>query len=652
MTKRTIKIIPAILIVLTIFFILSIRSYAAEISHPTILAGVNYSAVYNYDYYIAHNSDVQNTYNGNDVKTLEHFVKYGMAEGRQANATFDVSSYKNAYADLREAYGYDLKSYYLHYINYGKSEGRTATGVTNIIGAVTKAGGVNYSSVYDYAYYIAHNPDVKQAYGNDDIAALNHFVKYGMAEGRQAISTFDVHSYRLANPDVRNAYRNDLKSYYLHYINYGKAEGRTATGVTKLIGAVTTADGVNYSPIYDYAYYIAHNPDVKRAYGDDDIATLNQFVKYGMAEGRQANATFDVSSYKNEYADLRESYGKDLKSYYLHYINYGKAEGRIAIGVTTLVGTTKVNGTDYSAVYDYQYYIAHNSDVEQAFGDDDIAALNQFVKYGMAEGRQASTDFNVLLYKGNYWDLQAAFGSNLKFYYQHYLSYGKLEGRTGTIQIHNYIRAVTTGGLVYTCSICGDTHTVPGPALGIDVSSHQRIINWDAVKASGVQFAIIRCGFGDNMTSQDDAYFQRNVQECERLGISWGTYLYSYAKNITGSDASAESEYQHMVRLLQGKHPTLPVYIDMEEETGGDYVAIANYICSKLKSSGYNSGVYANLYWWDNILNDSCFNNYERWVAQYYKECQYDGSYHVWQYASDGIIPGISGNVDMDILII
>lgn len=189
-------------------------------------------------------------------------------------------------------------------------------------------------------------------------------------------------------------------------------------------------------------------------------------------------------------------------------------------------------------------------------------------------------------------------------------------------------------------------------ATGIDVSNAQGEINWDAVKASGIQFAILKCGIGDNyentLGDQDDKQFLRNVQECERLHIPWGTYLYSYAKNVTGSYESAESEYQHIMRLLQGKHPTLPVYIDMEEETGGDYVAIADYICSKLKSSGYNSGIYSNLNWWNSYLKDNRLDQYERWVAQYYQECQYDGSYHVWQYASDGVMPGISGNVDLD----
>lgn len=68
--------------------------------------------------------------------------------------------------------------------------------------------------------------------------------------------------------------------------------------------------------------------------------------------------------------------------------------------------------------------------------------------------------------------------------------------------------------------------------MGIDVSEHNGQINWEQVKASGVEFAIIRCGYGQNKTGQDDKQWIRNVTECERLGIPYGVYLYSYIKKI------------------------------------------------------------------------------------------------------------------------
>lgn len=76
-----------------------------------------------------------------------------------------------------------------------------------------------------------------------------------------------------------------------------------------------------------------------------------------------------------------------MKSYYMHYIASGKKDGRAGTGCKTLQGTV-YNGVDYSAVFDYNYYITNNGDIKAAFGDDDVAVLAHFVNYGMSEGRR------------------------------------------------------------------------------------------------------------------------------------------------------------------------------------------------------------------------------------------------------------------------
>lgn len=90
----------------------------------TVYNGVDYSAVYNGTYYSSHNAVLKKKYGLDDAGLLQHFVQYGMKEGRQATAGFNVKNYKAHYADLRKAYGNDLKKYYMHYINYGRKEGR------------------------------------------------------------------------------------------------------------------------------------------------------------------------------------------------------------------------------------------------------------------------------------------------------------------------------------------------------------------------------------------------------------------------------------------------------------------------------------------------------------------------------------------------
>ena len=398
----------------------------------TVYNGVDYSVVYDYDYYVTSNPDIKAAFGTDKAATLQHFVNYGMNEGRQAKSTFNVYSYAYKYSDLRRVYGNDLKKYYIHYINYGSKEGRVATGVTSMQNYTTVYNGVDYSAVYDGAYYCSRYKDIKKAFVLDDSAMLKHFVEYGMNEGRQAKSTFNVYSYAYKYSDLRRGYGNDLKKYYIHYINYGSKEGRAATGTTSMQGYTTVYNGVDYSAVYDGGYYSSHYSDLKRAYGLDDYGLLKHFVEYGMKEGRQAKSSFNVYSYAYKYADLRRAYKNDLKAYYTHFINYGSKEGRVATGTTSMQGCTTVyNGIDYSAVYNGTYYSSHNADLRSAFGLDDTAMINHFVNYGMKEGRQAIAGFNVKNYKARYADLRRAYKNDLKAYYMHYINYGRKEGRNG-----------------------------------------------------------------------------------------------------------------------------------------------------------------------------------------------------------------------------
>ncbi len=194
----------------------------------TVYNGVDYSAVYNMNDYIALNPDVKNAFGNDDIAILEHFINHGMSEGRQASSKFEVNSYRMRYRDLRSAFGYNLPDYYYHYMHYGKAEGRQATGTVTNIDAITVYNGIDYSLVYDFEYYLNANPDVKAAFGNDDLAVLSHFVNFGMREGRRGCSTFNIAVYRENNDDLKVAFGNDLPLYYQHYMNYGKKEGRKA----------------------------------------------------------------------------------------------------------------------------------------------------------------------------------------------------------------------------------------------------------------------------------------------------------------------------------------------------------------------------------------------------------------------------------------
>ncbi len=301
-------------------------------NQSAIIDNVEYAPVYNYDYYVKNNPDILQAFNGDKKATLNHFVNYGMNEGRQGCEWFDVHYYKDTYKDLETVYGSDLKAYYLHYISYGKNEGRKGceANISSPNMPVVAENNVDYSAVYDYDYYIAHNPDVLRAFKGDRTSTLNHFINCGMNEGRQACEWFDVNSYKNAYGDLRSVFKQDLKAYYLHFMNYGCDEGRIAVDVTTITDPISGINGADYSPVYDYNYYLDNNPDIKAAFNGDEEATLNHFIVYGMAEGRIARPEFNVWVYQANHEDLRAAFGSDMKSYYIHYINYGVNERRTA----------------------------------------------------------------------------------------------------------------------------------------------------------------------------------------------------------------------------------------------------------------------------------------------------------------------------------
>lgn len=175
----------------------------------------------------------------------------------------------------------------------------------------------------------------------------------------------------------------------------------------------------------------------------------------------------------------------------------------------------------------------------------------------------------------------------------------------------------------------------------IDISQWQGTIDWETVKPN-IDGAIIRCGWGSDYIGQDDSFFERNCAECERLEIPYGVYIYSYAQSVD----AARSEAQHTLRLIQDKKLSLPVYWD-SEESGTEYNASAKAMayCEIIRNAGYIPGVYASLSWWNAYLQG--VSGVSKWCARWQAstpgmECD------IWQYTSDGSVPGIVGRVDMN----
>lgn len=187
-------------------------------------------------------------------------------------------------------------------------------------------------------------------------------------------------------------------------------------------------------------------------------------------------------------------------------------------------------------------------------------------------------------------------------------------------------------------------------AKGVDVSTHQGKVNWEKVKASGIDYAILRCGFGDDVAAQDDEWYMHNATECERVGMPYGVYLFSYAKTVK----QAKSEAAHTIRLLKGRKITWPVYYDLEDaKTTGTLSStligdIVEAFCTAITKAGYKVGVYSYKNWMDTKLTDPRIKKWPLWLAQINNTVTYGGDYEMWQYSSTGKVSGVTGNVDMN----
>jgi GH25 family lysozyme M1 (1,4-beta-N-acetylmuramidase) len=184
----------------------------------------------------------------------------------------------------------------------------------------------------------------------------------------------------------------------------------------------------------------------------------------------------------------------------------------------------------------------------------------------------------------------------------------------------------------------------------IDISTWNNNVNYRAVRSDGISAAILRAGFGREV-SQIDSQFENHYKGCRDAGLKIGIYWYSYADSVS----DAETEARACLAILNGRHIDLPVYFDMEEAWQTSVgmqtlTAMAERFCETIKQGGYKAGVYSNLNWFYNYLDyDRLRSKYSIWLAQW------SGSYSlacdIWQNSETGDINGINGNCDTNVIL-
>ncbi len=194
-----------------------------------------------------------------------------------------------------------------------------------------------------------------------------------------------------------------------------------------------------------------------------------------------------------------------------------------------------------------------------------------------------------------------------------------------------------------------------GVSYGIDVSEWQGDIDWKKVASTGISFAIIRCGFRYIESNElgEDANFKKNIEGAIDAGLKVGVYFYGTA--INKKEAIEEANYT--INLIKDYTLSYPVVYDAETFDRGrlegvSYSTITENILTfmdEIESYGYASMVYSNSSAFYDRLDTGKFDSRLLWLAHYIDKTDYKGNYNMWQYADNGSVSGISGNVDLNV---
>ena len=190
--------------------------------------------------------------------------------------------------------------------------------------------------------------------------------------------------------------------------------------------------------------------------------------------------------------------------------------------------------------------------------------------------------------------------------------------------------------------------------MGIDVSKWNGTIDWTAVKNSGIDYAIIRCGYrGSSQGSLiEDPKFAANIKGATAAGLKVGVYFFTQAVD----EREAVEEASMVLNQVKSYTISYPIFLDVEPSGGrGDSIsketrtAVCKAFCQTIQNAGYTAGIYANKTWLESKLDAGSLSAYKIWLAQYAATPTYTGRYDLWQYRSTGNVTGISGGVDMNI---
>jgi len=227
------------------------------------------------------------------------------------------------------------------------------------------------------------------------------------------------------------------------------------------------------------------------------------------------------------------------------------------------------------------------------------------------------------------------------------------ELKQNNLDNNGFLRDPLTGYMSYIkADGTSDSH------MGIDVSTFQKEIDWQQVKDSGIEFAIIRCGFrgyGSEGKLVEDSMFRTHIEGALNVGLEVGIYFFTQA--VTPEEAAEEAEY--VLSLIEGYNISGPIVIDVEAVsakartdalTGEQITDNVVAFCERIKKAGRTPMIYSGLKYFIKIMNVEKLEPYAKWYAYYNDPLYFPYEIAIWQYSMTGTVPGISGDVDLDII--
>lgn len=195
--------------------------------------------------------------------------------------------------------------------------------------------------------------------------------------------------------------------------------------------------------------------------------------------------------------------------------------------------------------------------------------------------------------------------------------------------------------------------------LGVDVSYHQPEIDWDELVTSPVEFIMLRCGYRGHSEGGliEDEKFREYAAKANEYGLDMGVYFFTQALNET--EAIAEADF--VISLLSEYDLQYPVAFDTEyvadksartntvEITPEERSKICIAFCERVREAGYYPIIYASENWMRRQLDLTMLTDYDFWAPQYLDKNDFLFDFTIWQYTDTGAIPGIKGEVDLDI---